>query len=408
MIPTLPTWPYLERYRNEGTRSYSPHADFSDCRPEYQPTVGLPTFGLPTWELPLEALRLWQASPPADLARLVLPADGVARFYVHPQVLEECRDDPCLERTLTLGRPCPPTRVSPSASTRTLFVHDVTPLHALKVHFPFRVSRYGRRMRGEVVEQAVAVSRALQAWSPRADSSFAFLREVIGVSHREDAAARSRGEHWGYLVRDLTPFPRVDDERRLVPGFALYGRDVHDDQLGPLLLDLAADADPAGWTLENILVPTVRHWVACYRDLGFILEPHGQNLLLEIDRGGAVTRLVHRDLSVGIDMRRRRHLGLPDDDLNDYNRFDDGVFASIAFDRFMGTHFFDYLSRLLLERDPRLEMDDLRSVCRTEFLRLFPDHEDYLPRTVHYFSEERDPFGKPLYRDTGQRPVWRP
>lgn len=408
MIPTLPSWHYLERYRNEGTRSYSAHAAYSECKPEYQPTGSRPAFGLPTWELPREALHIWTASPPADLAHRVLPADGVARFYVHPQVLEDASDDPYLRRTLRLGRPCPPTRVSPTASTRTLIVHDPGPLHALKVHFPFRVSRYGRRMRGEVVEQAVAVSAALQAWTPRADPGFAFLREVIGVSHGAADDDASRGENWGYLVRDLTPFPGALDERRLVPGFALYGRDLHDDRIGPLLLELADATDPAGWTLENIFLPTVRQWIACYRDLGFMLEPHGQNLLLEIDALGAVTRLVHRDLSVGIDMRRRRHLGLPDDDLNDYNRFDDGVFASIAFDRFMGTHFFDYLSQVLLERNPRLEIDDLRSVCRAEFARLFPDHTDYLPRTVHYFSETRDAFGKPLYRDTGQPPVWRP
>ena len=408
MIPTLPPWLYLERYRNGGTRSYSPHAAYSESGEGYRPAGGHPTFDLPTWELPLESLRLWKASPPADLARLVLPHDGVSRFFVHPQVLEECPEDRYLRRTLSLGRRCASTPVSPSASTRTLFVHGVAPAHALKVHFPFRVSRYRRRMRGEVVEQAVAVSRAMEDWSPRAEPGFAFLREVIGVSHPVVEKAPSRGENWGYVVRDLTPFPHAGEVRHLVPGFALYGRDAFDDRLPPLLLDLADATDPAAWTLDTILLPTVRQWIACYRDLGFILEPHGQNVLLEVNDAGAVTRLVHRDLSVGIDMRRRRELALPDEGLNGYNRFDDGIFASIAFDRFMGTHFFEYLLRPLLDRDARLEMEDFRSPCRSEFERLFPDHADYLPRTVHYFSEERDPFGKPLYQDTGQTPTWRP
>lgn len=408
VIPTLPTWPYLERYRNEGTRAYSPHAAYTECKVEYQPTVGLPAFDLPTWELPLDALRVWKARPSADLARCAFPGDGVVRFYVHPQMLADRPDDPYLQRTLALGRRCPPALVSPSASTRTLFVHGDPLTHALKVHFPFRVSRYERRMRGEVIEQAVVVSNALEAWTPRADPGFAFLPEVIGVSHPVVESDPERGENWGYLVRDLTPFPRVGDARRLVPGFALYGRDAFDDRIGPLLLDLADDADPAGWTLETILLPIVRHWIACYRDLGFILEPHGQNLLLELDAAGAVTRLVHRDLSVGIDMRRRRELGLPDGGLNDYNRFDDGIFASIAFDRFVGTHFFEFLVQPLLDRDPRLSLNDFRSPCRSEFERLFPDHARYLPRTIHYFSEVRDSFGKPLYEDTGDSPTWRP
>jgi hypothetical protein len=370
--------------------------------------VGLPDFDLPTWELPREAMRVWQAAPSVELAHLVLPGDGAVRFFVHPQVVEECGDDPYLRRTIEIGRRCPPTRVSPSASTRTLWVHGRVPVHAVKVHFPFRVSRYGRRMRGEVIEQAVAVSGALQEWSRGADPGFAFLREVIGVSHPASETDSSRGENWGYLVRDLTPFPRVADKRRLVPGFALYGRDALDDHIGPLLIDLADDAHPVEWTLDTILLPAVRQWVACYRDLGFILEPHGQNLLLEVDGVGAVTRLVHRDLSVGIDMRRRRERGLPDAGLNGYNRYSDGVFASIAFDRFMGTHFFEFLVRPLLERHPRLTMEDFRSACRSEFGRIFPDHERFLPRTVHYFSEERDPHGKPLCEDTGRAPTWRP
>ena len=408
MTPTLPSWPYLERYRNGGTRTYSAHADYSECQPEYQPTVGLSSFELPSWDLPLEAVQVFRADPPTDLARLALPDESTARFHVHPQVVDECGHDPYLRRTIALGRRGPAVRVAPSASTRTLFVLDSTPLHALKVHFPFRVSRYGRRMRGEVIEQAVEVSRALQRWRGGGDLSFSFLREVIGVTHPPLEADGARGENWGYVVRDLTPYPGVADPRQLVPGFALYGHDAHDKHIRPLLLDLADDEDPARWTLENVLLPTLRHWIACYRDLGFILEPHGQNLLLEVNQAGAVTRLVHRDLSVGIDMRRRRDQGLSDAGLNGYNRFEGGIFASIAFDRFMGTHFFEFLARPLLDLNPLWQMEDFRSVCRTEFGHQFPDHARYLPRTVHYFSEERDPHGKPLYRDTGQRPVWRP
>lgn len=409
VISTLPTWLHLERYRNGGTRSYSPHAAYSECRRAYRPQDGSPHFDLPTWELPREALEVVQADPPAELVDRIFPERGSARFYVHPQMLEERPDDPFLRRTIELGRSCAPTRVAPSASTRTLFVDHPGPAHALKVHFPFRVSRYERRMRGEVIEQAVAVSAALERWSPHASQPFAFLREVIGVSHPPQGDPRAgRGENWGYLVRDLTPFPRSVGERRLVPGFALYGRDAIDDSTRPLLLDLADDADPAGWTLQHILLPTIRAWVECYRELGFILEPHGQNLLIEVDHRGTPTRLVHRDLSVGIDMRCRRARGLSDEGLNDYNRFEDGAFASIAFDRFIGTHFFEFLLRPLLEGDRSLTVDDFRIPCRSEFERIFPDHADFLPRTVHYFSEERDAHGKPRYRDTGQRPRWRP
>ncbi len=60
-------------------------------------------------------------------------------------------------------------RVSPTSSTRTLCVGEARPPHALKVHFPFRVSRYGRKMRDEVVQQGVNVSREMEAGCQRLD-----------------------------------------------------------------------------------------------------------------------------------------------------------------------------------------------------------------------------------------------
>jgi hypothetical protein len=117
---------------------------------------------------------------------------------------------------------------------------------------------------------------------------------------------------------------------------------------------------------------------------------------------------VHRDLSVAIDMRRRRDIGRPDGALNDYNRMETGEFNSIAYDKFMGGHFFELLVQTLQEAYPELTLESLASPCREEFARIFPGHEAYLPRTVQYFSEERDEFGKPLFQDTGLPPIWRP
>jgi hypothetical protein len=290
-------------------------------------------------------------------------------------------------------------------------------IHALKVHFPFRISRYGRRMRDEVVEQAVAVSAELESRVTARDASFAFLREVIGVTHKNLDQDSPRGENWGYLVRDMVPFPETGDSRPLVPGFALYGRDFSDPDREPLILGLMDPADPAGWLLEQVMLPIVRQWVACFRETGFVLEPHGQNILLELDSdltdvidlaGASVRRIVHRDLSVAIDVRRRRDTGLENASLNNYNRMESGAFNSIAYDRFMGGHFFDSLLEPVLERHPTLRAEDLREPVKHEFERSFPDHRRYMPKTVHYFSEERDRFGKPLYKDTGRAPNWRP
>lgn len=404
MIPPLL---YLDRYRNEGTRSYSEHSGYSEAREEYRPNGGHSAFEAAAYELPRDRMNVYTADPPEELEATYLPGDSVV-FCIHPQLLDEQADEAYVQRTLRLGEPRTPILVSPSSSTRTLHVLAHGRPHALKVHFPFRVSRYGRRMRDEVVEQAITVSAELEDWRDMEEARFAFLREVIGITHKNLRASSPRGENWGYLVRDLVPFPDAPEDRTLIPGFALYGRDFFDPGKGPLLLELMGSHDPVDWMLGNILLPIIRHWVACFRTFGFILEPHGQNVLLEIEPEGSVTRIVHRDLSVGIDMRRRGDLGLPDGELNAYNRMEDGAFNSIAYDKFMGGHFFDPLVGVLLETMPRLTLEDFRGPCRDEFARIFPEQERYLPRTVQYFSEERDRFGKPLNHDTGAAPTWRP
>jgi hypothetical protein len=415
----LPPLLQLDRYRNEGTRVYSPHAGYTEAGERYRPDSRHPFFRLPVLHLTAGDMRVFEANPPEALRELYLPGNKVA-FCIHPQLLEEAADDPYLRKSLALGTRRDPIPVAPSSSTRTLYVLDggdstelATPCHALKVHFPFRISRYGRRMREEVVEQAVNVSRELEARATSVDPRFAFLREVLGVTHRDLEPDAPRGENWGFLVRDMTPFPGLPDGRSLVPGFALYGGDFFHPQRPPLLMEIMragmlGGADPRIFLLEAILLPIVRQWVACFLAFGLMLEPHGQNVLLEVDGEGRTQRIVHRDLSLGIDMRRRRDLGLPSDGLNAYNRMEDGTFASIAYDRMMGGHFFDHLLKPLLTAFPNLHPEDFRGPCREEFARLFPDHERYLPRTVQYFSEERDGFGKPLYLDTGQAPEWRP
>jgi siderophore synthetase component len=239
-------------------------------------------------------------------------------------------------------------------------------------------------------------------------ADFAYFREVLGISQKNLHPQTDRGENWGFLVRELTPFPAVAGERQLVPGFSLFGRDFFDPDQEQLVFPLMDGKGPSEFLLDEILFPIIRHWVTCFLEFGLLLEPHGQNVLLELGPGGSVERIVHRDLNLGIDNRRRRHLELPLGGSNTYNQMETGEFASITYDKFMGGHFFDHLVAAVKERFPEVDMAELRDACKEEFVRLFPEHQEYLPRTVRYFSEERDRFGKPTYTDTGEAPDWRP
>ena len=403
----IPSLAYLDRYRNEGTRTYSIHADYTEARQPYRPDSRHDQFSLPTFEMPCDQMRVFTANPPAELARTYLGAD-TALFCIHPQVLEQQPDDPYIRKTISIGTRREDIPVAPSSSTRTLYVKDARSPHALKVHFPFRVSRYTRRMRREVVEQAVAVSMELEKGVAHLDDRFAFFREVIGVVHKNLHPDSPRGENWGYLVRDMQPHPTTEADRRLIPGFSLYGRDYFEPDDPPLLFELIGSRDLKETVLEQIMIPIIRHWVSCFQHFGYLLEPHGQNVLLEVNRNLEIVRIVHRDLSIGIDMRLRRERGLPDEHLNSYNRMESGVFHSIAYDKFMGGHFFDRIVALCREKFPDLHKEDFCQPCREEFARIFPEHRSYLPKTIQYFSETRDRFGKPLFQDTGKAPEWRP
>lgn len=403
----IPRFEYLERYRNEGTRTYSSHAAYTEAADAYRPDHPREGFELPLFEIPRDRMLVYTASPGAELAEKYLAGDKVL-FAIHPQVLETCREEDYVQRTLALSTGRKSMFVAPSSSTRTLYAPEQPPPHAVKVHFPFKISRYGRRMRHQVLEQAINVSRELEAGITLLDERFAFLREVIAVSHPNLNPDSPRGEHWGYLVRDMRPFPEGGANARLVPGFALYGRDFFEPDIPLLLYDLIGDDDPPSYVLDNIMLPIVRHWVACFRHFGYLLEPHGQNVIFEVDAAGRISRVIHRDLSVGIDMRRRRDIDLSNRQLNHYNLMEHDKFHSIVYDRFMGGHFFDRLVQACLEKYTGLCKEDFTGPCREEFSSIFPEHEQYFPRTVWYFSEERDEFNKPLYENTGETPEWRP
>lgn len=403
----IPHLYYLERYRNKGTRTYSTHASFTEACDCYRPDSDSEQFELPQLSLPKEKANIYLANPTQALANKFVGSTEVS-FCVHPQVLDTLGEDASPLRDEALPQQNGSISVIPSSSTRTLFVLDDEIPHAVKVHFPFKVSRYTRKMRDEVIEQAVNVSLELENGIEKMGGDFAFLREVIGISYKQEQTVDQRGENWGYVVRDMRPFPVVAEARTLIPGFALYGEDFYQPDTPPILHGLLADQNPLDFVLNTIMLPIVRHWIDCFRHFGYLIEPHGQNILIELDQSNAITRIVHRDLSVGIDMRRRRDIGLSSDKLNQYNRMESSAFHSIAYDRFMGNHFFTRLVECCIAKYPSLTKEDFTIPCQKEFARRLPEYRDYFPKNIWYFSEERDEFNKPLYEDTGAVPEWRP
>jgi siderophore synthetase component len=406
------TWPSLialERWRNEGTRTYSPHAAFTEAEPRYQPQNPSPHFLCPCLAIPQEQLRVYRAQPNPALEQRFLHR-GLGWFPIHPQLFSQTEMDPTVQSAIQMAEGRRDLMVQPMASTRTLWVEDGSLDHAIKVHFPFRISRYHRKMREEVIVQALAVSQELQNREDDFPKDFGFLREVLGLVLPQAPQQTERGEHWGSLIREMEPYPQVESSQRrwLLPGFSLYGRDPFQPEAALLLDRMTQGKDVFEVLMDQIILPIIRHWIFAFRRMGFLLEPHGQNVLFEMDEQGTILRVIHRDLSIGIDMRRRQALGLSLTSFNGYNLMNHGWFNSITYDCFMGHHFFEPLVAHALARDPRLQKSDFYRVAQQVFAAELPDFDAYFPRTVWYFSEERDCYGKPGFQDTGEAPLWRP
>src|SRR5210317_1200292 len=85
MIPSLI---YAERYLNEGTRTYSRYADYTEAREEYRPDSIHPSFACPVFEVPRLEMNVYTAYPPPRLAEAYLGEETVP-FCIHPQILQK-------------------------------------------------------------------------------------------------------------------------------------------------------------------------------------------------------------------------------------------------------------------------------------------------------------------------------
>lgn len=390
---------YMERYVDEGTRSYSPFAARSEVARRYQPRSPEPYFELETVYVPCPRVSLYETEPASPLRALYVRGDHV-RFPVHPEVWTS--DEAAELRAMPRGAPL---RVAPTASTRTVMVLEPDmPSHFLKLHCPRRISRFMRELRRKNVHNSVAVSRELAELAHGQDR-FGFLCDALGVTFGSDADA------WGFLVRDRLPSPRGSE--LLVPCFALFGGDLQHPSDPPLVLQLIErlGVEPGAFLLDSILLSVVESWVLVARERGILLESHAQNTLLELDAELRPRRIVHRDFDVWIDREARRELGLTPPFIDAAVGADTGraraPYYSLLYDRFIGHEFFEYLLNAVATRHA-IDRDAIRAQVAAAFHQTFPDAGQRFPaHTMFYFSNTPPTNGRHALVDLHARPEWR-
>src|SRR5205085_10564088 len=124
---------YMERYVDEGTRTYSAFAAKSEVAPEFQPRSDRPSFELITVRAPKEQVSMFQVDTQQGLWDFYVQQDEV-RFLVHPETWESAEIDRLDE--LHGMRRGEPIQVAPTASTRTVLTTATSgnvPHHFIKL-----------------------------------------------------------------------------------------------------------------------------------------------------------------------------------------------------------------------------------------------------------------------------------
>ncbi len=392
---------YMERYVDEGTKTYSPFAARSEAAPEYQPRSGRPSFELITVFAPQSHVSIYQAEPQKNLLEFYA-SSGQVRFLVHPETWASSGIENLDElHALRRGEPL---QVAPTASTRTVLTTETpanVPHHFVKLHYPRRISRFNRRLRRKNIRNSVEATQDLA--HVRFDK-FAYLPDSLGFTYGDGAAA------WGFLVRERTPRPS-QGARFLVPYFALYGEDLRHPEDRPLLVQMIErlGAEPQSFVIGEIMIPVLDCWAKVVRERGILLESHAQNLLLEIDPDFRPRRVVHRDFDVWVDAEARKQagLGVMGASIGIDTPYPREQHYSLIYDHFIGRELFDYLVDVLT-RFYSAKESAVRSRVAEAFHRNFPDADVFFPgATTYYFSNELLPGNEFRLVDTKQAPEWR-
>ena len=403
----LARYVYLERRANEGTQTYSKMSQYSELPAQYQPRSPHTTFQIPVVLVPKNKVQVHLANPSSDLLKKFVRPEAIS-FCIHPAILGDT-EVPQMQDLIKM-QPDTPLTATPTASSRTMVIIDptVSPYY-IKAHCPYKISRFVRTLGPKVIQHSILVTRELdQICHPK----FAILPETIGCSVEGD----SEKNGWGFIVRELTPRPYVQGQRRLIPCFSMYGKDANHPDEPPLLVKMIEQSgqNPKKYVLNNVMFPIIECFITAYKERGILMESHGQNTLLEVDENFNITRVVHRDFDEEIDANVRRKLGLDVDGFMKTQVIDQptdiepkGSVQSIIFDKSVGLLHLDYLAKTMQEYYG-IPPEALQKECQKFFQKLLPDHAKYFPSEVYYYSDKSIAPNVFPAVGTGKKPVWRP
>jgi len=303
---TLALHTYMERYVNKG--AYHSYRHFSEVAKKYRPLDGDRCFQLPYFVL-LKELTNTYFSKPDSKVKEWLEKFSDTPFFVHPDMLETYKKS-CSKQLLKSKIAGWVTAV-PTASTRTVMVDFDGEIQMIKVDMSGkRLGRLTRQLPQRSVKRSQIIHDIIQKISEnKLPKTFAYFPEALGVTYNEIAG------DLGNIYREYQIFPKANKKRWVLPLFSLYSQDVRHpgNELVIEQLIRYSGMDPIDFFEQKIVRPYIYNAFFMAFKYGLLLEPHPQNVLIELDEDFHFTRFVYRDLqTVIVDAGLRRELGFND------------------------------------------------------------------------------------------------
>lgn len=253
--------------------------DVAEIAPAFLPEAGR-VFRLSSRWVAAEAVRVTDSGFSNSALRRRFLGRARVLFLAHPLAAAD------LPSFLEASSPGPVVYASATASTRTVLAWGAQgscPPFFAKLSVPGELSGMNRTVLEREAVTAVGLTRLLAALGARRPVGLRILREVFSVV---PVGGRAPG---GFIVREV-PSTVLQARTALVPWFAL----THPSRDGapPLLLALARKSRSGLLKLvhRELFRPFLRAWVETALEQGWMPEAHAQNLLVEFDRNGRLTR----------------------------------------------------------------------------------------------------------------------
>ncbi len=272
---------------------------------KYTPEAKRP-FNLIGYWIPTEYLHIYKAQMPAYLGNQFfreIKGKQEVLFLIHP----ESKD--AYPGIVNGGFEREIYRALATASSRSLLVwkpgNEQRPFIA-KVSLYKQIGHVVRSVLASETAYGVSVTKLLHGPSELPRKAI-FMDEVLGVIPK----GMSEG---GMILRPFPPEILTQKNITYAPLFSLYSRD--DDSRKGLLLEMLQESgeDPRIFLRKNVIRPFIEIWKTLAVDHGITMEPHAQNVLVEMIDGKLTGRFVFRDnggFNIDEDFRKKVGMYVP-------------------------------------------------------------------------------------------------